>query len=418
MRITFAILVMFLVAPVAGAQESVPQTGHTNDILTVKFSPYDTELISYSAGDGRLILWDVKSGNLIWMVPTEYIQLADEYYNLKDFYWSEDGSVIVTSSRNGTFQCWDSNTGRLQSISERLPDIALATQMTGTLVVGHDYEKFSIHDTKSGADFTVKIFSRTGSSYDVSHDGTKFAEGGSWGDAGIRITDLTTGKSRTLYGREGPKRLPPYRPGVLEIRLAQERAQRVAVLQAAQARRDKQAATETPQYARQIYVTFDHYGDMNDPGEARIVESDEPGKSLVTKPAGDANAVWVRLHNDSPLPIEIPTISAYMPNKQCFYESPGGTRLLGLCDDREIGLWFGLENKSGKQIPYGFDFGSSAVLLPNTSVLFAVPREVLKGGNAVRFMYTFQSEYPGKGIEDYGEERIMRFREHDLPKAK
>jgi WD40 repeat protein len=55
-------LLLLLSTQVLFAQEPGFQVGHTHDILAVKFSPDDSQLISYSAGDGRLILWDVRSG--------------------------------------------------------------------------------------------------------------------------------------------------------------------------------------------------------------------------------------------------------------------------------------------------------------------------------------------------------------------
>ncbi|MFL6230718.1 MAG: WD40 repeat domain-containing protein, partial [Pyrinomonadaceae bacterium] len=210
--------------------------------------------------------------------------------------------------------------------------------------------------------------------------------------------------------------LPSYQPSESEVRLTKEQEQRQAALNDAKALRDKQAAVETEVFKKQVYITFDHFGDMTDPGEQRMVESDEPKKSRVRKDPGDANAVWLRLHNDSPLPIKIPTQSMYLPNPKCFYEFPSGEKILGLCDDREISVWIGLEDKDGKPIPYGFDFGSSAILLPGKSVLFAVPRGALKNGDAISFSFSFQKPDGGKKIERYGTDKILKFSESDLPK--
>jgi len=156
---------------------------------------------------------------------------------------------------------------------------------------------------------------------------------------------------------------------------------------------------------------------MSDPGEKRMVESDEPKESKVSKPAEVANAVWLRLHNDSALPIKIPTQSMYLPNKNCFFEMSSGRKVFGLCDKREISIWHGLEDKKAKQLPYGFDFGSSSILLPKTSALFAIPRELLKDGKAIRFSFTFQNDTVDNKVDDYGEPILLRFGEKDLPKS-
>lgn len=718
MKILFLLLFLLLFPLNTSAQEYPFQVGHTHDILEVKFSPDDTQLISYSAGDGRFCLWEVKSGRLLWVTKTEFIQRGDEYYNLKEFYWSENGNFIITKSMNGTYQTWNAKTGKILTISEAQPGIKLISPNKKSLSITKDYDKISI---ANGVTKEIRRFGNN-SAFDTSNDGTMIAEGGGWGDASIRITEVTTGKSwwldghpsviktiayspdgkylavagsdkniyifdvskhalsKTLAGHTEPvsfiafnpdgktllssskdeslkvwdwqkgnllqdikfgrgiwdtkkieftkdgkyfltvdegtlqiwnaqtfksmreiktaegyeskggnmtigyssvpiltamftdssKRvlsshedgtfrtwdymtgkqlgiikigneapfvsisrdsktilaavskgdeyqirlfdanngreirrfddeetsyievlslspngknfatsdvsgdvflwdinrtkpireleigfsgddaiafspdgkvvaiggrnqnlflfdvdtgnklwqlIPSYQPSELEIRLTKEQEQRQAKLNEAKAQRDKQAEIDAKVFKKQVYITFEHYGDMTDPGEQRIVESDEPNKSKVKKSAEESNAIWLRLHNDSPLPIKIPTQSMYLPNPKCFYEFPNGQKILGLCADREISVWFGLEDKEGKQVPYGFDFGSSAILLPKTSVLFAVPRGVLRNGNAIRFGFTFQKEAADNKVEDYGKNILLRFKESDLPKS-
>ncbi len=531
-------------------QVSVFQAGHTHDILKVKFNPDATKLISYSAGDGWLCLWDVTSSRLLWRTKTESIQKANEYYTLTSFAFSPDQNLIASGSGNGTIQLWDAKTGKLiwradahkdsvtavefspdgktiasaaspedsedeikilrveegqvikklegkpctviamkfdengkilrtgnldGSVSEWnletgrqndpastrpcrtrrtyewetsfTPDLKTSAMRTGekelTLtdtqtntvkkkleaeayrvysklsadgrkLIVSGYGGFTFYDLATGEKIRIDEFSRTGSTIDLSSDGSLFAEGGSWGDASIKITETKTGKSRFIGGRLSDQHIPPYQPSELEIRLNKEKERRQAILNEAQARRDKQAAIDTEKFKKQVYITFEHYGDMTDPGELRMVESDEPKKSKVKKSAGDANAIWLRLHNDSPLPIEIPTQSMYLPNPKCFYELSNGKKIFGLCDNREINIWHGLEDRNGKQIPYGFDFGSSAILLPKTSVFFALSREILKNNAAIRFDFTFQKETDENKLEDYGEGTSLRFRESDL----
>lgn len=411
-------LLLLVFAQIISAQKSQSRAGHTHDILAVKFSPDDSQLISYSWGDGRLILWEVKSGYLLWMAKTEFVQKADERYNLQEFYWSEDGKFIVTKSENGTYQTWNVETGKILDVSEKSPNLSLKTEQAKNVSVEKDYQYFYLSNPKTQETSTIKIFSRTGTAYDVSHDGNLFAEGGSWGNAAIKITELKTGKSWLLDGHLSKQPIRSYQASELEVRLTKEKERKRAILNEAKARRDKQAAIDTENFKRQVYITFEHYGEMTDPGEQRMVESDDANKSKVKKSSEDANAIWLRLHNDSPLPIKIPTQSMYLPNPKCFYEFSNGAKILGLCDNREISLWHGLEGTNGEPIPYGFDFGSSAILLPKTSVLFAVPREILKNGNAIRFSFTFQKEIDENKIEDYGTGIILKFRQLDLPQKK
>ena len=174
--------------------------------------------------------------------------------------------------------------------------------------------------------------------------------------------------------------------------------------------RARLADIQNQPYVDKVYITFDHYGDMTPLGEQRIGESDTPKKSKLKKTATEANAIWLRLHNDSPLPISVPTQSMYLPSGKCFHQFPAGQKILGLCDNREISVWLGLEDKNGKRLSYGLDFGSSVILLPGTSVLFAVSIDDLQDGRAIVFDVAFQKPVDGGEIENYGNEKTLRFR--------
>ncbi len=552
MKSLFLLLFFLLFVQSGSAQRPKSAAGHTHDILEVKFSPDAAKLISYSAGDGWLILWDVKSGRLLWKAKTEFIQKADEYYTLRCFAFSPDQNLIASGSANGTVQLWDAKTGKFLWRADAHPDhvtavefspdgtriasaaapeggeteikilrvedgqiikklagescviIAMKFDETGNLLrtgnlegsvsqwqlesgkrtasasgspcrgrglyewetsfapdlkitakrtgemevtlrdsqtgavikklgargyriysrfsadgqkfIFSGYDGFSFYDLATGEMRNIDRFSGTGSTIDLSRGGSLFAEGGSWGNAAIKLTETQTGKSRLLDGRG--QNITPYQPGELEVRLTKEKEQEWASLREAKIRRDKQAAGDIEKFRSQVYITFEHFGDMIDPGERRIMESDEPNKSKVKKSAKDARAVWLRLHNDSTLPIQIPTQSMYLPNPKCFYAYATDKRLFGLCDGREISIWHGLEDGNGKSIPYGFDFGSSAVLPPKTSVLFDAPLEILKNNNAIRFAFTFLKETERNKIESYGEQVTLRFRRSDIPGEK
>lgn len=717
---TLLLIFLLLSSQVIAAQETVFNAGHTHDILAVTFSPDDSQLISYSWGDGRLILWEVKSGKLLWYAQTSFVQKADERYNLQEFYWSEDRKFIVTRSENGTFQTWDARTGKILSRDEVKPGIPLLAPNKKTVSVTKDYTQMTIADPETREVKTIKRFGFN-PAYAVSNRGTLLAEGGGWGDASIRVTEIRTGKSwwlsghpgvvktiayspdgnylavagsdkiiyifdaakhrlaKTLAGHTRPinslafspdgKRLlssaehdslkvwnwregtflqdinpeednisvvqkivfspdgkyfltmgdiggfrlwdaqtlkparsfktkssdgemtvgydelpvtgtvfstdgkrilsayqdatlrtwdvnrgkqinrfkigknpslvqtspddktflaavaegedselqiklfdaqtgkvifnfddeetgyietltlspdgkhfatsdvsgdvfiwsvneakplreleigfsgsdaiafspdgktlavggrnqnlhlfdvatgnklwqliPSYQESELEIRLTKEKDQRRTVLNEAKFERDKQAEIETATYQKEVYITFEHYGEMRPFGSLRMGESGAPDKSRVKKTSADADAIWLRLHNDSLLPIKIPTQSMYPSD--CFYQAGNGQKLFGLCADREISIWHGLEDKNGESLRYGFDFGSESVLLPKTSALFAVPRAILKEGNAIYFSFTFLKEMDADKFEDYGKEITLKFREADLPKEK
>ena len=435
---------------------------HKDSVTAVEFSPDGKTIVSAASPEERedeIKVLRVEDGIIIK-------KLEGRSCTVIAMKFDENGSVLRTGNLDGGVSQWDLENGKQSDTASVLPcrvrrtyewetsftpDLKISARRTGekelTLtdtqantakkkleaeayrvysrfsadgnkLIVSGYGGFTLYDLATGETRKIDEFSRTGSTIDLSRDGSLFAEGGSWGNAAIKITETKTGKAWLLGGRLSGQRIPPYQPSELQIRLTKEKEQRQAILNEAKARRDRQAAIDAERFRKQVYISFEHYGDMTDPGEQRMVESDEPNKSKVKKSVNTANAIWLRLHNDSPLPIKIPTQSMYLPNPKCFYEFPNGKKIIGLCNDREISIWHGLENKNGKQIRYGFDFGSSAILLPKTSVLFAVQREVLENGNAIRFGFTFQKETNENKVEDYGMDIILKFRESDLPQGK
>ncbi len=383
--------------------------------MKVKFSPDDSKLVSYSWGDGWLCYWDLRTRQLLWKSKTGFIEKAYEHPNLEDFGSDKNMGLLYSRSENETFQAWDAKTGRILSVSESNPDNEAFIEKGKIFSVAVDSLSYRLTNSEARKGWTIKRFSYSKSAYDVSNDGKLFAEGGGWGHAVIRITEIRNPEN--TYELKGG-RIPPYEQTELETKMLQEQAQRRATMDRLKARRDKQAAIDRENFKKQIFITFEHYGDMTEPGQLRLLESDEPKKSKEIKSEAQAMALWLRLHNDSPLPVRIPTQSMYLPNRKCFFDLPDGQKILGLCDNREIAIWFGLEDKRGKMIPYGFDFGSAAILLPKTSVLFAVPRQILRNGNAIRFEFIFQNMEGRTKITDYGVPSILRFREEDVPNAK
>ena len=198
-KILFLLFAVLFLAQFTNAQETFFQTGHTNDILEVHFSPDDSQLVSYSAGDGRFILWDVKSGRQIWTRKTSFIRKSNESTNLKEFYWSKDGKNLVTKSINGTYQTWDALTGKVLALTETKSEIELITPNKKQISYTKDYDNLTISDSESGE---TKVIKRFGFNpvFDFSNNGEMIAEGGGWGDASIKITEIKTGKSWFLDG--------------------------------------------------------------------------------------------------------------------------------------------------------------------------------------------------------------------------
>ena len=115
-------------------QDSRIRGGHTHDILEVRFNADATRLVSYSWGDGWLILWDVGTGRVLWQTKTNAIQKGYEYYTLSAFAFSSSEDRIASGSGNGTIQLWDAQTGHLlwraDAHSEAVTAVALSPDGT------------------------------------------------------------------------------------------------------------------------------------------------------------------------------------------------------------------------------------------------------------------------------------------------
>ena len=368
-----------------------------------------------------------------------------------------DGKTIFSGHRDGTIRSW--NVGTLEQLSrfKAAEGVSFVTRVPSAnkivvLAKNKDKYRFELIDLK-----TMKVHARSRNidggymrKVSVSPDGKYLAAVDLIGRTDIwNLADLSflrdlgyrssgddsvafspDGKTffiggdnqnllryDTVTGKKLWQLLPSFQPGELEQKLDAESDVRLAKLKEITTRRNKQAALDVAKYRAKVYLTFEHYGDMSDPGEKKMMESDQPKESKAVKAAGESNAVWLRLHNDSPLPVQIPTESMYMRAGECFHLFSNGEKMNGLCDNREISVWFGVKDRAGKYVPYGFDFGSSAVLLPGTSVLFPVPLSILQKGNSVVFGYSFQNVKASESDDDwdYGKEIELKFGMQNIP---
>ena len=374
--------------------------GHTADVESVEFSENDKTITSRS--EQETIIWDVERGTKLKEIKEE-----QPFEDSRQRALSPSGKLALVEEYEKPFRLVNAGTNetiREFVIIDQLDNLVLCPDEKHFLAKPWwgGWQLWNVEGNKPIREFDLgySFYNRVA----FHPDGKRFITGGE--GQNIFMFDLESGK--TIWS------VFPIDQQEFDSKKAAE-ARRIASIN-----RDKENARladiENEPYTNKVYITFDHYGDMTALGEQRIAESDTPNKSKVKKAAADAGAIWLRLHNDSPLPISVPTQSMYLPNRKCFHEFPDGQKLFGLCDNREISVWLGLEDQDGKPIPYGFDFGSSVILLPGKSALFAVPRDTLRDGRTIRFSFTFQKPSDGKKIENYGTDKVLRFRESDLPK--
>lgn len=416
--------------------------------------------------NGSLSLWDASA-----MKPKVEIRTADGYEStsgrmtvsyssvpITSATFCVNGKSVITSHTDGTIRLWDPETGNEANKFKVGEDVSFAVPTPDgkhviSVVDDGNKKNLQIIDIQNG-----EIIKRSGpfgitylSKVSISRNGKYLAAVGNIGDTEIWDMEKLTllreldyelsgdddvafssdsktffiggeNQNLSLYETESGKRLwqliPAYQPGPLELKLRSERDARVAAITELKRKREKQAANDVEQFRRKVYLTFSHFGNMTDPGTRRLIENGSPeeGKARLTRET--ANAVWLRLHNDSPLPIKIPTQSFYLPNRECFHLFSDGQKMLGLCDDREIFIGHGVKDKNNEWLPYGFDFGSEAIILPNRSVTFPVPIDILRDEQSIVFSFSFQNIRASENDRswDYGEKIELRFSEKSLPK--
>lgn len=212
--------------------------------------------------------------------------------------------------------------------------------------------------------------------------------------------------------------IPDFEPSPTELKLAEESRRQRQGIADIKSKRDKQASIDVAKYSKQIEVSFLHFGNMSDPGNKKMIESDKLNESNRVTSKKAANTAWFRLTNHSPLPVNIPTESMYLPNPKCFHQFSNGEKLFGSCGEREVGIWYGVKDKNGKWVPYGFDFGSSFNLLPATSVVFPIPLDLLDKEYRIVFSYAFQNVRASENERewDYGEKVELSIDKKLFPK--
>ncbi|MFN8374390.1 MAG: WD40 repeat domain-containing protein, partial [Anaerolineae bacterium] len=124
---------------VSTAQPLRTFTAHTDNIITIRFSPDGTHALSY-ASDNTLVLWDINGETPLYTFNV----FEDQIYT---FAYSPDGLTVLIGDENGSLTLWDTNPasptlGRLlhpfTGHSQRVTSIAFSPNGTQALSGARD----------------------------------------------------------------------------------------------------------------------------------------------------------------------------------------------------------------------------------------------------------------------------------------
>jgi WD40 repeat protein len=379
-----------------------PSKVSDDDALSVAFS-HDGARVLTGHESGAVKVWDARSGALLRVINTK----AGES---RAAFTPDDGRIVAVSGEDFPVTLWDARSGALVRKFDKGDggyNHALAVGPDGTRLVTSDIGgDVILWDVRSGK--ALRKFDGGFSEDDAvafSPDGHTLAAGG-------------LNQNIIMWDAAGGAPLWALRPlKEVEDPLARDTAPSFAELQAERERKTRDADRETAAWAGKVSIIFDHFGELADPWQARMAETGEPSKSLKREPGQAARGVWLRLRNDSPLPISFRTYSMYLGGKCGAGE---GVRRFGvLCEGMEVDVSYVIEDAKGKgRAPNMIDVFSTSTLPPGTSVLFSVPREHLAKGLSIYLAYTFLKEDESHKPEDYGSSRRAYFKSSDLKRAK
>ena len=178
--------------------------GHTEDVLSVAFSPDGTRILT---GDGfvrgwsvmpkEAVIWDAGSGKRL-------LGIKGHIGNIHSVAFSPDGNCIVTGGQNSTANVWDARSGRLllelEPYVEFIYSVAFSPDGTRIVTGGgfHDSQQKVSHEAKFWAARTgtqllvLKGHTSKINSVAFSPDGRRIVTGS--GDSTAKVWDARSGK--------------------------------------------------------------------------------------------------------------------------------------------------------------------------------------------------------------------------------
>ena len=162
--------------------------GHTDDVISVTFSP-DGKTLASGSDDRTVRLWDVNTGQ----VKTT---LRDHTSGVTSVVYSPDGKTLASGSGDRTVKLWDVNTGQVKtSLRDHTSGVTSVVYSPDgkTLASGSDDRTVRLWDVNTGqVKTTLRDHRGRVTSVTFSPDGTTLASA-SW-DRTVKLWDVNTGQ--------------------------------------------------------------------------------------------------------------------------------------------------------------------------------------------------------------------------------
>ena len=372
------------------------------------FSP-DGKLIVSIHEDGTIRVWNMKNDEPVRVIKGGYPDLSAVAI-------SPNGKLIATGYNEGDshIELRSIVTGRLVGSMKADSDYvqSVAFSPDGRMIAsGHMADKIKVWDVTSRK--LLREFKQPFSENDqvaFSPDSKSVVSGGE--NQNILLWNIETGNlvwSLIPIDWEAENR---------SREIARKNAEISARIRVEQERQIREADKMVAAWKNQITISFEHFGSPKNPLEQHMMESGERQESLSVQPPDESTGVWLRLRNNSTLPISFRTDSFYLPRKNCGTKRSNGTVAPGLCDWMEVSIQYQIAEADGKRVPFGVDMASVSILPPGSSVLFNVYRGHLQNGRVIHVHYNYLKENEQLKFDDYGSDRKVVFRSSDLPSKK
>jgi WD40 repeat protein len=173
------------------------QTGHTRDLLFVGWSPDGNLLASYSAADGWIKIWNPQNGKLIWDVEATSLKPDSPLR-------SPDGNLVASGTKHVSYEIRDARSGTIiwTIAAHGASDKRIPSPKGDLVAEGGSYGDacVKLFDAKTGQ-LVRRLEGHPGIVYAIafSPDGRIVASGS--GDQTVKFWDARTGKLlNTLFG--------------------------------------------------------------------------------------------------------------------------------------------------------------------------------------------------------------------------